>query len=110
VQGDLISQVGPIQVWATPLQDGSRAVIFFNRHTYYNPYNATVSVSFEDLGFEPNTTAQIRDLYAREDVGVMSNELVWNVPPHDVFVAKVTPTQMLPHYVDWRPSFVVNRR
>jgi len=103
VQGDLISQIGPIQIWATPLADGSRAVILFNRHTFYTYYNSTITVQFTDLGFEPGTSAQVRDLYGRQNIGVFVDSFSWPVVTHDVFVAKITPTTMNPSYVNWRP-------
>ena len=58
VQGDLIYQLGPIQIWAGPLADGSRAFILFNRHseTQYGEY---ITLNFEDLGFARGTVATV---------------------------------------------------
>lgn len=39
--GDLIWQVGPHQIYAAPLDDGSRGVVMFNQHTKYTQYPGT---------------------------------------------------------------------
>ena len=48
VQGDLIYQLGPIQIWAGPLADGSRVFVLFNRH-WVTEYNETITLDFADL-------------------------------------------------------------
>ena len=60
VQGDLIYQLGPIQIWAGPLADGSRAVVMFNRHHHWAD-NSTLTLRFADLGFKLNTLATVRN-------------------------------------------------
>jgi alpha-galactosidase len=59
VQGDLIYQLGPIQIWAGPLADGSRAFILFNRHTP-TQYDEPITLNFADLGFPRNTVATVK--------------------------------------------------
>jgi len=103
VQGDLIYQLGPSQVWAGPLADGSRAVILFNRHTPYTDYNETIRVFFTDLGYPLGTVAKVRDLFARKDLGSFSNSFTASVPSHTVVFIKVTPASMDKEYVNWRP-------
>eukprot|EP01114_Cavostelium_apophysatum_P003218 TRINITY_DN129_c0_g2_i1.p1 TRINITY_DN129_c0_g2~~TRINITY_DN129_c0_g2_i1.p1 ORF type:complete len:411 (+),score=76.18 TRINITY_DN129_c0_g2_i1:2-1234(+) len=110
VQGDLIWQQGPLQVWAGPLADGSRAIVMFNRHTPYNDYNATITVSFKMLGFDDSTNAVVRDLYARTDIGTFNGTFSFSVAPHDCFAGKITPTKMKPSYVNWRPISGVTYR
>eukprot|EP01114_Cavostelium_apophysatum_P003219 TRINITY_DN129_c0_g3_i2.p1 TRINITY_DN129_c0_g3~~TRINITY_DN129_c0_g3_i2.p1 ORF type:complete len:401 (+),score=44.94 TRINITY_DN129_c0_g3_i2:79-1281(+) len=103
VQGDLIYQLGPVQIWSGPLSDGSRVVVMFNRHTDYSDYNETITVDFSALGYPDGTTAVVRDLFASYDVGTFNGNFSASVPPHDVFAGKITPTQMKPSYVNWRP-------
>ena len=59
VQGDLIYQKGPVQIWAGPLSDGSRAIVMFNRHTYFTFDKATITLKFTDIGLQPGTTAVV---------------------------------------------------
>jgi len=111
IQGDLISQVGPIQIWATVLGDGSRVVIMYNRHTWADYYNSSITVFFRQLGFPQGTEVTVRDLYAQQDVGVFTDEFTTSVITHDVFIAKITPTDedLRVKYSDWRPWFKYKR-
>lgn len=95
---------GPEQVYAAPLADGSRAVVFFNRHVTdaSPPYN--MSIEFTKLGLPAGSRAAVRDLYARQDVGTFTGRFTVAVPPHDVFVARITPLEgRLEELVAWRP-------
>jgi alpha-galactosidase len=59
IQGDLIYQLGPIQIWAGPLSTGERAFVLFNRHIP-SQYNEEITINFADLGFPRNTVATVR--------------------------------------------------
>jgi len=104
VQGDLIWQLGPQQLWAGPLSDGSRVFILFNRHTWYTTFNTTMTVNFEDLGFPNGTIGIVRDLYEKQDIGKFQDTFSWSIMTHDVFAGKFTPLNL--DYVDtkWRPK------
>jgi len=103
VQGDLIWQVGPIQVWAAPLHDGSRAVVLFNRHTTGDVYPTNITVKFTDLGYPSGTSAVVRDLYEEKDIGTFKGSYTAEVLAHSSFAGKVSPVHMQPDYVLWRP-------
>ncbi|KAK9785608.1 hypothetical protein WJX73_009218 [Symbiochloris irregularis] len=47
-----------MQVYAGPLQDGSRAVVLFNRHIFSTQYPlCKITVTWEQLGYAPETKA-----------------------------------------------------
>lgn len=48
-----------LQVWAGPLSDNKLAVILWNR----SASQATVTASWSDLGLEPGTSVDARDLW-----------------------------------------------
>jgi len=83
VEGHRISQVGPLEVWAKPLADGSQVVGLFNRGESMNP----VSLDFRDIGVSGSAT--IRDLWGRKDLGSFQNHFTASVPKHGVVMIKV---------------------
>ena len=83
VEGHRISQVGPLEVWAKPLADGSQVVGLFNRGESMNP----VSLDFRDIGVSGSVT--IRDLWGRKDLGSFQDHFTASVPKHGVVMIKV---------------------
>lgn len=73
------------QVWAGQMSNGDWIVGFFNRED--NTRNR--SLDFSWLGF--NGSATVRNLWAHQDLGVMSSYAV-DVPPHGCVILKVIPT------------------
>lgn len=61
------------QVYAAPLAGGARAVVLFNRHHPEYPFN-NISVSWEQLGYSPDSRAVVRDLYEEKDLGTFTGE------------------------------------
>jgi len=110
VQGDRIYQVGPIQVWATILSDGSRAVVLYNRHTWADFYNTSITLFFEELGLPKGTKAIVRDLYAQKDVGTFTDTFIASMASHDCFAGRVIPVDMKPEFLNWRPWHKSHRR
>lgn len=82
-QGDRISEEGPIEIWARPLADGSKAVGVFNRLA--TPLTATVD--FRQLGF--NGTVQVRNIWQEKDLGAMMGSYTLTVQPHGVVLLRV---------------------
>lgn len=69
-------------VWTAQGEDGSVYVALFNA----GEQNDTVSVSLSQLGL---TGAQhVRDLWKREDLGVL-DELSFSLPPHSSLLLKL---------------------
>jgi alpha-galactosidase len=83
VQGRRVSQVGPLEVWARPLEDGSQAVGLFNRGESVNP----VTLNFSDIGV--TRTVTVRDLWAHKDLGSFQDHFTASVPVHGVVMIKV---------------------
>jgi len=82
-QGDRISEEGPIEIWARPLADGSKAVGVFNRLS--TPLSATVD--FRQLGFRG--PVNVRDIWQSKDLGAMKDPYTVTVPPHGVVLLRV---------------------
>jgi len=83
VQGHRVSQEGPLEVWAKPLADGSRAVGLFNR----SESDVRVSAHFRDVGL--GDSASVRDLWARQDLGMFQESYSAEVPRHGVALVKM---------------------
>lgn len=104
VPGDLIWKEGPAEVYASPLQDGSRAVVLLNRHTLATQY--PVSELFVDwtwLGFPSDAEATVRDLFARKDMGIFRGSYTAQVNIHDVIMLRVILKGDASPYKAWRP-------
>jgi alpha-galactosidase len=82
-QGDRVSAEGPIEIWARPLADGSKAVGIFNRH----PGQMSTTVDFHQLGFR--RTVHVRDLWQGKDLGEMSNSWQVTLPAHGVVFVRI---------------------
>lgn len=74
------------QVWVKPLQDGSRAVVAFNRDDL--AHNTTVS--WEWMGWPTTQKASVRDLWKKTDSAAAGSFNI-SVPPHDVVMLRITP-------------------
>jgi alpha-galactosidase len=83
VQGHRIKQEGPIEVWMKPLKDGSAAVGLFNRGWGAVP----VTVTFQDIGL--GNSLNVRDLWAKKDLGPFQEKYTATVPQHGAVMIKV---------------------
>jgi len=86
-QGRRIRKDGPLEVWAKKLTDGSQAVILFNR----GQAAGVVAVSWQELGLRFDAELRVRDLWTKQDVGVVKGTFSATVPPHDVVMVRVSP-------------------
>jgi alpha-galactosidase len=84
VQGRRLRQDGPSEVWIKPLADLSKAVVLLNR----GPAPAEISVSWKELGVE-TSTAEVQDLWLRNDLGRFLSGYSAKVPSHGVVMVKV---------------------
>ena len=82
-QGDRVSEEGPIEVWAKPLKDGSKAVGIFNRQQ--NPMTAMVDLKTLGLGNEVKAS----DLWNHTDLGALSTPYTVTIPGHGAVLLKV---------------------
>ena len=83
VEGHRVWQEGPLEVWMKPLADGSKAVGLFNRSGSGLP----ITVRFAAIG--AGHAAQVRDVWARKDLGTISEKYTKQVPRHGAALIKV---------------------
>jgi alpha-galactosidase len=83
VQGRTVAREGSLEVWMKPLADGSKAVGLFNRQLG----TMAVTAYFRDVGV--GDSAQVRDLWARKDLGVFHEKYTAHVPGHGVVLVRV---------------------
>jgi alpha-galactosidase len=84
VQGHRIWQEGPLEIWARPLADGSRAVGLFNRGSG----TMKLTVPFSLIGM--SGSLHVRDLWEHKDLGTVSDAFSADVPEHGVAFVRVS--------------------
>ncbi len=84
VQGHRVWDEGPLEIWVKPLVDGSQAVGLFNRGE--SPLQITLD--FNKIGAP--SSARLRDLWQRKDLGTVQNSYTAEVPKHGVALLKVS--------------------
>ena len=80
------SSVG-LQIWATQLTDGSRAVALLNR----TGSESGITLSWTDIGYPGHLTAKVRDLWAHQDRGEMTSSFQATVPSHGIVMVTIKP-------------------
>jgi len=91
LQGALVSSQGEVGVYAKPLAAcGARGVVFLNR----GDQPASASIAWEEIGLQPGS-AEVRDLWAHEDLGPSANEVSVTVPARDVVALRVVGVEPL---------------
>jgi len=76
-------QVGPYEIWARPLADGSTAVLLINR----GEDTERITANWKDIGVSGSKT--VRDLWARKDLGRFTDRFSADVPRHGVVMVKL---------------------
>lgn len=87
MQGRKVFDGGATQVWMKPLSRAARAVILFNRGSVAAP----ITVSWEQIGLALGVKAQLRDLWAKKDLGTLKDRFMTRVEPHGVVMIRVQP-------------------
>ena len=87
MQGRRVKRDGDREVWSKQLNDGSRAVVLFNRGSR----ETEVSVNWHDIGYPEHLTANVRDLWAKKDQGKFSGSFSAKVSSHGVVMITVKP-------------------
>jgi alpha-galactosidase len=87
IQGHRVKKTGDLEVWSKQLADGGRAVALLNR----SDKPATISAEWSDIGYPAGVSAEVRDLWAKKDVGRKSGSYSAEVPSHGVVMVKVKP-------------------
>ncbi len=86
--GSVLYSYEPAEVWAKPLYDGSIAVGLFNLGEINQ---RQIAVAWETLGLHPERDCLIRDLWAKEDIGVFRTSFVTSVDGHQGKLIRITP-------------------
>jgi alpha-galactosidase len=86
-EGKRVWKHGDLEVWARQMQDGSRAVVLFNRGSAEHD----ITVNWEDLGYPTHLSAAVRDLWLMRDAGKFTGQFAASVPSHGVVMVTVKP-------------------
>jgi alpha-galactosidase len=86
-QGRRVKRAGDLEVWAKQLADGGRAVALLNR----SAAEASITVSWTELGYPEHVPAKVRDLWAKKDLGEKTGGFSASVPSHGVVMVRVEP-------------------
>jgi alpha-galactosidase len=87
IQGHRVKKMGDLEVWSKQLADGGRAVALLNR----SDKPATISATWQDIGYPARTSAAVRDLWAHKDLGAKTGGYSAEVPSHGVVMVTVKP-------------------
>lgn len=102
--GDMIAKVGPLEVWAGPLQGGDRAVVLFNRQMPAEGITTlNMTVHWHQIGYQPHVEVTVMDLYKGKEVGAFTGEVSMVVPCHGVAMLRLTPLKPTLQHERWRP-------
>jgi alpha-galactosidase len=83
-QGDRVSAVGPVEIWAKPLKGGAKAIALFNRDDTALP----ITLKLSDVGFTAG--AKARDVWQAKDLGKLQGTYTATVPRHGVALLILT--------------------
>lgn len=89
VQGIRVSPANAsgVECWAKPLADGSVAAMLLNR----GPDTTTAACTWAEIGLkQPGASADVRDLWARANLGPFAGGYSCSVPSHGAVLVKVT--------------------
>ncbi len=88
---ECLTTKGQLEIWAGPLSDGSQAVVLLNR---VDSGSEPITVQWSDIGFPPDHSALVRDLWAHKDLGTFTgNYTSPNIDHHSSMMLKITPTK-----------------
>jgi alpha-galactosidase len=90
IQGRRLRTQGLTEIWVKPLADLSKAVVLLNR----GPAPAEISVSWKELAVE-TSTAEVRDLWRREELGRFLSGYSAKVPGHGAVMIKVKASNII---------------
>ncbi len=76
------------EIWSKPLSNGGLAIGFFNRD---DVGEQSMSITRDALGLSKSMEYVIRDIWTHQDVGLLSDELMYTVPSHGVRLIALIP-------------------
>ena len=78
---------GNLDTWVKPMQNHASAVGLHN----FSGATTNMTVQWSDLGLESNVLMQVRDLWAKTNLGSFTNQYTATVAPHECVVLKILP-------------------
>ncbi len=88
-------KVGEHEIWVKQLSNGEAAVCYFNRDEV--SWKVTVDLHKENFGFADvrfwEKSYKVRDLWKHKDLGLSTEKMEFNIPPHGVVLLRLTPTK-----------------
>nr|TKS00820.1 hypothetical protein D5086_0000179640 [Populus alba] len=78
VQGKKVKNNGDLEVWAGPLSNNKIAVVLWNRGSS----RATVTAYWSDIGLDPTTTVNARDLWAHSNQPSVKGQISADLDSH----------------------------
>ena len=85
-QGDRVYAEGPVEIWAKPLKDGSKAVAIFNFGETASEMRG-IGLHLKEMGFGASVKA--RDVWAAKDLGTIKDDWKTTIPRHGVVLLVV---------------------
>jgi hypothetical protein len=86
--GECLTIQQELEVWAGPLSGGSQAVVLLNRA---DSGSEPITVKWTDIGFPADKAANVRDLWARQDLGSFTGSFTSpNINFHSVMMLNIT--------------------
>jgi len=86
-QGRRVKRDGDLEIWSKQMNDGSRAVVLFNR----GQSDAEIKFAWQDIGYPDHLSAALRDLWAHKDLGSAKGAYSAKVASHGVVMLTVKP-------------------
>jgi len=86
-QGNRVVKDGDLEVWVRELTGNTLAVALFNR----GADTAAITANWTEIGLEAGVTADVRDLWARKDLGSFTGSYSAKVNSHATVLVKLTP-------------------
>jgi len=86
-QGKRVVKQGLLEVWVRELAGNTLAVALFNRGNE----TSAITAEWTDIGLSATTAADVRDLWARSDLGTFTGSYSAKVVSHGTVLVKLTP-------------------
>ncbi|KAA8521005.1 hypothetical protein F0562_011707 [Nyssa sinensis] len=87
VQGKKVKKDGDLEVWGGPLSNERVALVLWNR----GASKANITADWSDIGLEPTTVVEARDLWAHSTEMSLKGQLTASVDSHDCKMYVLTP-------------------
>lgn len=86
-EGSRVWKDGDLEIWSKQMANGSRAVVLFNR----SGAATDIEVKWPQIGYPAGVSAEVRDLWAKKDLGKFTGSFQAKVASHGVVMVQVRP-------------------